>query len=158
MIYNQNFWHFLNIHHFKSLTSVSFWKITHYDKNTQVWFFGPNFTKKLFPVQNRTNDQYHWIQYIWKIIGTKLRLNHTILAFQPKFAQKDNLQSKREYLDITIGFSIFKSAKMPNFILNRQFWFFAPSLPWSIFLVKNKKWTLPSNSAYLNWPRHQVSP
>ena len=43
---------------------------------------------------------------------------------------------------------------MPNFVLNRQFWYFGPNLPKKdMFDPKNKKWT----SLYLHWSRYQIS-
>ena len=48
--------------------------------------------------------------------------------------------------------------QVPNFSLNRQFWFFVPSLPKkSVSGLKHKKWIAPLNSAYSNLSKYQIS-
>ena len=66
----------------------------------------------------------------------KFQLKLTILIFWTKFAQKGYFRFKTERVNTTIEFCIFELNQVPNFSLNRQFWFFRPSLPKKVFLVK----------------------
>ena len=99
--------------------------------NWQFWFFGPNFPKKVSPVQNRKSEQRHWILHIRISLFTKFQLKLTILIFWTKFVQKGYFQSKTEKVNITIKFCIFKLVQVPNFSLHWQFWFF-----WTKFAQK----------------------
>ena len=60
----------------------------------------------------------------------------TVAIFWTKFAQDRYLYSKTEKVNFIIEFWLFKSALVPNFSLNWQFWFFWPE---GVFLVWNRK-------------------
>ena len=80
------------------------------------------------------------------------------MIFWTTFIKKGYFRSKRENSNITIEFSIFKLVYVPNLILNRQFWFFGPTLPKrNISRPKQGRWMLLSNSPYLNYCRWQIS-
>ena len=59
-------------------------------------FFGPNLSKKLFPVENRKNEHHHKILHIFISLGTKFQLKLIILSFWIKFTQKRYFQLKTE--------------------------------------------------------------
>ena len=53
-------------------------------------------------------------------------------------------------MDTTIEFCIFELNVVLNFTLKKQFWIFGQNLPRKCFSdLKQKKWKLPSNSAYI---------
>ena len=61
-------------------------------------------------------------------------------------------------MNTTTEFCIFKLVKIPNFSLNWQVWLFGPNLPKKgVSRLKQKKWTVPLNSAYSNLFRYQIS-
>ena len=62
-------------------------------------------------------------------VGIKFQLNFTILIFWTKFAQKGYFRSKTEKMSITIEFCMFTLVSVPNFSLNRWFWYFGQNLP-----------------------------
>ena len=90
-------------------------------------------------------------EFMWGILGTKFRLELTILPFWTKFAQKGCFRPKTEKVNSTIEFCVFKLVYVPNFSLNWQFWFCGPSLSEKgVFGLKQKERTSPLNSAYSN--------
>ena len=73
------------------------------------------------------------------------------MIFWTKFAQKEYFTSNARQMNITIEFNIFELVSVLNFILNRQIWFFRPTLTKNcIFISKQDIWTSPSNSTYSN--------
>ena len=52
--------------------------------------------RKVFPVENRTNEHHHEILHIWVILGTKSQLKLIIVSFWTKFTKKKYFQSKTE--------------------------------------------------------------
>ena len=107
--------------------------------------------KKVFLVENRKREHHHWILRIWIGLSTKFQAKLSILIFWTKFAQKRYFWSKAEKVNIIIEFCVFELVYVPNFRLNYQFWFFGSNLPKTgASRWKQKKWTAPLNSAYLN--------
>ena len=75
-------------------------------------------------------------------VSIKFYFEQTILNYWTKFAQERYLWSKTEKVNIIIEFHLLKLVLVPNFNLNRQFWFFWPDLPKKSFsALKQKKWT-----------------
>ena len=112
------------------------------------WFLDKICTKKIFMVKKRKSEHHHWILHIQFSLGTK---------FQPNLAKKDfsGLKQKKETLHIFYMILHTQISLVWNFSSNWQFFFFflifGPNLPKkSIFSRKQKKWTSPWNSAYLN--------
>ena len=63
--------------------------------------------------------------------------------------QKGCSQYQSKKVNSAIEFCIFKLVCVPNFSLNRQFWFFGPNLPQKgVSPLKRKIWTPPMNSAF----------
>ena len=85
--------------------------------------------KSIFPIKNRKIEHQHWIKHIQIRVGTKFQFQLIILTFWTKFAKKGYFRSKTERVNIMIEFCMFELFYVPNFSLNRQFWFFGPSLP-----------------------------
>ena len=80
-----------------------------------------------------------------------------IVPHLPSFTKK-GVCYKIEKVNTTIEFCIFELVLLPNFSLNWQVWFFGPNLPKKgVFSLKQKKLTVPLNSAYLNKCRSQIS-
>ena len=98
--------------------------------------------KDVFRLDSRINHCiYNQIQHIWISVGNSVYLKRRGLIFWTKFAQKGYFCSKRENLNITVEFRIFELVYKPNFILNRQLWFFGPNLPKKgISHQKQDKW------------------
>ena len=73
------------------------------------------------------------------------------MIFWTKFAQKEYFTSNARQMNITIEFNIFELVSVLNFILNRQIWFFRPTLTKNCIVIsKQDIWTSPSNSTYSN--------
>ena len=69
------------------------------------------------------------------------------LIFWTKFSQKENFHSKKEKVNITIKFGIFKFIKVRHFIQNRRF-FWTRLAQKGCFRFKKEKRLSFSNSAY----------
>ena len=59
----------------------------------------------------------------------EVQLELTIPILWTKFAQKGSFQSKTKKVNITVESCLFELVEVPNFSLNRQFWFFGLILP-----------------------------
>ena len=77
------------------------------------------------------------------------------MTFWIKSARKGCFWLKTKKLRITIKFGM---SETPNFILNRQFWFFGSNFPKKgISGLKHKKQTSPWNSTYSNQSKYRIS-
>ena len=78
--------------------------------------------------------------------------------FLDQISLKNYFLSKTGQMISTIEFSIFENLWAPSFVLITQFWLFSPNLPKKIICSpKENIWTLPSDSAYSNQLRCQIS-
>ena len=83
-----------------------------------------------------------------------------ICNFQTKFAEKGGsyFQPKRDKIDTTIEFCIFKLVFVSNLTFNKQFCIFGLNLSKkNIYGQKQKKRTSSLNSTYLNQSQYQIS-
>ena len=58
-----------------------------FSSNWQFLFFGSNFPKNIYPVENRKSEYHHRILHIWITPGTKFQSKLIILSFRTKFTQ-----------------------------------------------------------------------
>ena len=108
--------------------------------------------RKIFMVKNRKIEHHHWIPLIQISLGTKFQLKLTILIFWPDLPKKgfSGLKQKKWrphifYIILHIQISLLR-----NFSSNWRFLFFGSNLHKKVYPVKNRNWTSPWNSAYLN--------
>ena len=85
----------------------------------------------------RKSEKHHWILHIQITAGTKVQLKLTSLIFWTKFAQKGCFWSQTEKMNSAIEFCICKLVEVPNFSLNRQFWFLDQVWPKRVLPIKN---------------------
>ena len=70
--------------------------VRNFSSNWQLWFFGSNLPKKVFPDENRKSEHDDGILRIWISLSTKFQLKLIILSFWTKFTQKRYFQLKTE--------------------------------------------------------------
>ena len=77
---------------------------------------------------NRESDYRHRVQYIQIKLATKFQLKQVIFIFWTKFPQNRYplLNGKSKHHHQT--HRLFELIYLPNYNLNRQFWFFEPNL------------------------------
>ena len=75
-------------HIFYIILHIQISPVWNFNSDSQFWFFGPNLSKKVFPVKNKKSEHHHGILHIWISLGTKFQLKLTILTFWTKFTQK----------------------------------------------------------------------
>ena len=139
-------------------------KIDHHHWILYIWISpGTKFLLKLtilifypnFPKEYLVKIGKKWTTYESLIFQIS---RYQTLASRIKFASKRYFQSKREKVNSTTKFCIFKLVLQPNFSLNWQFWFSGPNLPKKgISSLHQKKWTRPMNSACSNQFTYQIS-
>ena len=76
------------LHIFYIILHIQISLVRSFSSNWQFWFFGSNLPRKIFPVENKTNEYHHGIPHIWIILVTKLHRKLIILSFWTKFTQK----------------------------------------------------------------------
>ena len=108
-------------------------------------------SNKVFPVENWKSEHHWWLRHIWISPGNKFQLKLAILIFGPNLSKKGCFQSKSEKMNTTIELCIFKFVYIPNYSLNRQFWFSGPNLSKKSISRQNWKKVNDMNSAYLKF-------
>ena len=117
---------------------------TNFQLKLTVLIFGTKFAWKRY-FQSKTKNRHHpWILHIQISLSIKFHFEQ-FRIFGPGLPKKD-LWSKTEKVNFIIKFCIFELVLVPNFSLN-----WGPNLSKEDFCgLKQKKWTLPLNSAYSN--------
>ena len=148
----------------KKLFAIEKWKSEHHYWILRIWIS----QRTKFHLKLRI--LIFWTKFIqrvsgqnWKKMNDLWSLYISISRYQTsasriKFAPKGYFQSKREKVNSTTKFCIFKLVLVTNFGLNWQFWFSGPNFPKKgISSLNQKKWTQPLNSAYSNQSSYQIS-
>ena len=84
------------LHIFYIILHIQISLVRSFSSNWQFWFFGSNLPRKIFPVENKTNEYHHGIPHIWIILVTKLHRKLIILSFWTKFTQKGISSGKQK--------------------------------------------------------------
>ena len=129
-------------------------KVTNFNLNWQVWCFGwSNFSKNGIFGWKEKSQLHFWILLIWISLDTKFQLKLTILIFWTKFThgvflEKKNRKSEHQHWNLNIQINLDIELQFKLTIL---FFFPRPNLPKEgISGQKQRKWTSPLNSAYLD--------
>ena len=129
-------------------------KVTNFNLNWQVWCFGwSNFSKNGIFGWKEKSQLHFWILLIWISLDTKFQLKLTILIFWTKFThvvflEKKNRKSEHQHWNLNIQINLDIEVQFKLTIL---FFFPRPNLPKEgISGQKQRKWTSPLNSAYLD--------
>ena len=139
----------------KKWTSPSFLSICsslgdrYQPKLTILNFWTKLIQKGYFQSKKKNNENHYWVLYIRISLGSMFQLQQ--FWYGTNFLKKDTFNWKQKKMNTTNVLFILELAKVPNFSLNWQFWFFWPNLPkMGISSIKKIKWTPPLDSAYSN--------
>ena len=106
---------------------------------------GQIYQERLFLVQSKANEHYHWILHGWISLGgislhSKFHLNQAITFLRPNLPRMCIFSPKQGKWTFPLNSAYLNQCKyIPNFILNRQFYPFRTKFsPKLMFLVQNK--------------------
>ena len=114
----------------------------------QFWFFGSNFPKKIFSVENRKSGYHHGILHIWISLGIKFQLKGIIWSFWTKFIQKGYFQSTAEQAVQGLQAFAFYIVNVNPTVLFKHF---KDLKDRTILNILKKNWLCLSNWALFIW-------